>query len=104
MTNAQVAFLDFVSGKKPTDSLTEKFSKEVQKARDREEWRSEYMTLLQRDREKFEEGRVEGIVEGKSEELVSLVCDGLLDIDVAVERLGISVEEFEELMEKEENK
>lgn len=96
MTKAQVAFLDFVSGKKPTDSLTEKLSKEVQKARDREEWRSEYMTLLQRDREKFEEGRME--------ELVSLVCDGLLDIHVAAERLGISFEEFGELMEKEKNK
>ena len=54
------------------------------------------MTLLQRDREKFEEGR--------SEELVSLVRDGLLDIHVAAERIDISVEEFEKLMEKEENK
>ena len=95
LTNAQEAFLDFVSGKKPTDSLTEKLSKEVQKACDREEWRSEYMTLLQRDREKFEEGRLE--------ELVSLVRDGLLDIHVAAERIDISVEEFEELMEKEKN-
>ena len=30
--------------------------------------------------------------------------DGLLDIHVAAERIDISVEEFEELMEKEENK
>ncbi len=45
------------------------------------------MTLLQRDREKFEEGKIE--------ELLSLVREGLLQADVAAKRLGITVAEFE---------
>ena len=35
----------------------------VKKAKDREEWRMEYMTLFMRDREKFEEGKAEGRAE-----------------------------------------
>lgn len=42
-----------------------------------EEWRMEYMTLLQRDREKYaegkEEGRAEGRAEGKAEERAALL-------------------------------
>ena len=30
------------------------------KAKNKEEWRMEYMTLLMRDREKFAEGKAEG--------------------------------------------
>ena len=56
------------------------------------------MTLLQRDREKFAEGKAEGIAEGKNEELVSLVKDGLLELAVAAKRAGMTVEEFEKIM------
>lgn len=38
------------------DEFTQRIENVVIKARNKEEWRLEYMTLLQRDREKFEEG------------------------------------------------
>lgn len=84
--------------------MTTKLSEEVQRARDKEEWRNEYLTLLQRDREKFEEGKAEGkaegLAEGKAEALIALVADGLLDIDIAAKRLNKSPEELQELIEK----
>ncbi|WP_405376448.1 Rpn family recombination-promoting nuclease/putative transposase [Pseudobutyrivibrio sp.] len=102
LTSAQIAFLDYVSGKEPTDELTTKLSMEVKRARDKEEWRNEYMTLLQRDREKYEEGKVEGRAEGKAEgkaeALIALVTDGLLDIDIAAKRLNKSPEELLEII------
>ena len=81
---------------------------EVKRARDKEEWRNEYMTLLQRDREKYEEGKAEGkaegLAEGKlegiAEGLIGLVVDGLLDIDIAAKRLNKSPEELQELIKK----
>ncbi|MCR4901353.1 MAG: hypothetical protein K6A23_00725 [Butyrivibrio sp.] len=99
LSKAQVAFLDFVAGKEPTDEFTNKINDEVVKARNKEEWRAEYMTLLQRDREKFEEGKAEG----KTNELVSLVEEGLLDIEIAAKRLNITVDEFEKLIDANES-
>lgn len=83
-------------------------SMEVKRACDKEEWRNEYMTLLQRDREKYEEGKAEGkaegLAEGKlegiAEGLIGLVVDGLLDIDIAAKRLNKSPEELQELIKK----
>ena len=40
--------------------MVKKIDAEVEKARNHEEWRNEYMTLLMRDQEKREEGREEG--------------------------------------------
>lgn len=84
--------------------MTTKLSMVVKRARDKEEWRNEYMTLLQRDREKYEEGKVEGRAEGKAEgkaeALIALVTDGLLDIDIAAKRLNKSPEELQELIKK----
>ena len=67
---------------------------EVKRARDKEEWRNEYLTLIQRDREKYEEGKVEG----KAEALIALVTDGLLDIDIAAKRLNKSPEELQDII------
>ena len=78
--------------------MTTKLSMEVKRARDKEEWRNEYMTLLQRDREKYEEGKVEGKAEGRAEALIALVTDGLLDIDIAAKRLNKSPEELLEII------
>ena len=52
------------------------------------------MTLLQRDREKYEEGKVEG----RAEALIALVTDGLLDIDIAAKRLNKSPEELQDII------
>ena len=65
------------------------------------------MTLLQRDREKFEEGlaegRAEGLAEGEAKmlnALQSLVNDGLLDIKEAAKRANLSVDEFKAAVSK----
>ena len=59
------------------------------------------MTLLQRDREKYEEGKIEGKIEGriegKIEELIALVDDGLLTVEVAAKRANVTIEKFSEL-------
>ena len=96
LTDAQIAFLDYVAGKDPSDDFTKRLNGEVQRALEKEEWEVEYMTLLQRDREKYEEGKAEG----KAEELVSLVNDGIIQPEVAAKRLGITVTEFETLLEE----
>ncbi len=43
-------------------------------------------------------GVKEGLATGKVQTLLELVCDGLLEINMAAERAGISVEEFEKML------
>lgn len=54
------AFLEYISGKKNNNRFVQKLEAEVEKARNREEWRMEYMTLLMRDQEMINKGREEG--------------------------------------------
>lgn len=57
--------------------------------------------LLREGREEgIEIGRIEGHEAGREETLLHLVKDGLLNISVAAERAGKSVEEFKRLLEK----
>ena len=53
-------FLDYLSGKEPKGRLVTEIARRVELAVKHEEWRTEYMTLLQRDREKFAEGMAQG--------------------------------------------
>lgn len=53
-------FLDFLSGEEPRGRLATEIARKVELAVQHEEWRTEYMTLLQRDREKFAEGMEQG--------------------------------------------
>ncbi len=43
------AFLDYVGGRKSSHPFVEKLDHEVMKAKQNQEWRREYMTLLMRD-------------------------------------------------------
>ncbi len=51
------AFLDYVGGRKSSHPFVEKLDHEVMKAKQNQEWRREYMTLLMRDQENVERGR-----------------------------------------------
>jgi len=105
-------FLQFLVKKRGNSVFTNELENEVLKARNHEEWRLEYMTLLQRDRENFEQGLEQGIKQGieqgieqgleqgKLLQLVSLVKDGLLDIAEAAKRAEMSVEDFQKTMEE----
>ena len=54
----------------------------------------EYMTLTERDRENREEGRLEGILEGKQEERINIATKLLdvLDDETIALKTGISIE------------
>lgn len=83
-------FLDYVMGKMPeNDDFIKETDAAVQKARMNKEWRREYMTLLQRDLEKIDEGRQEGRLDGILEangNTVSTITD--------LQRQGVSAEDI----------
>ncbi|MDD3368009.1 MAG: Rpn family recombination-promoting nuclease/putative transposase [Lachnospiraceae bacterium] len=88
-------FLDFLNGNKAGDVFTQKLEDEVKKAREHEEWRQEYMTLLMRDRENQRIGREEGLEEGKCRTLVSLICKKI--------KKKYSITQIAEALEEEES-
>lgn len=77
---------------KVENNLVKEIEAEVEKARKHEEWRNEYMTLLMRDEEKREEG--------KMITLFSLVKKGILTIEQAATEAMMSVTEFTAEMNK----
>ena len=58
------------------------------------------MTLLQKEQESFDRGLEQGLEQGKLLQLISLVNDGLLDIEVASKRAGITVKEIKKRLEE----
>lgn len=56
------AFLDYVAGGKSDDDYVLKLEEAVKEAKKNREWRHEYMTLLMRDQENIEKGKLEGRV------------------------------------------
>ena len=60
-------FLDFVLGKKSDDPLIKKLDVMMNIAKQKPEWRMNYMKLLMRDSVKYEAGRQEGLQEGLQE-------------------------------------
>ena len=98
-------FLDWLIGKQGKSELVKALDNAVQKARDHEEWRLEYMTLLMRDQEMIrrgrEEGLQEGLKEGRLQEIFLSVQEGDYSIERGAQKSNMSEKEFEELMVKE---
>lgn len=103
------AFLDYVAGKKPADPFVGELEEAVKNARKNREWRHEYMTLLMREQEKYENGKEEGIEIGKAEGIeigisgmVSSLRDfNIPDIDILLkiqEKYNLSPKEAERYM------
>ena len=59
----------------------------------------EYMTLLERDREKFQEGIEQGIEQGKIEAAKALL--DILDDETIAMKIGLSLEKIKSLRGKE---
>ncbi len=61
----------------------------------------EYIDMVREDarEEGHEAGLREGHASGKVQAFLGLVQDGLLEMSVAAERAGLSVEEFEKLLD-----
>ena len=56
VSNDLSEFLNYLAGKGGNSSFVARLNEAVNKAKKKEEWRMEYMTLLMRDREKIAEG------------------------------------------------
>ena len=92
-------FLDYVDGHAPADELMQEIDSEVNIAKNREEWRREYMTLaLEIEKEKkisLEQGEIEGRVKSiKSLIIKSLMKKMKLSAEAAMEAIGIPKEDF----------
>lgn len=98
------AYLNYAAGCVSEDPFVKKLDEAVKEAKRNREWRREYMTLLMRDQENIEKGRKEGRREGRKEgqvkELYHLVLDGLLPLETAVKRSGLSQEKFLEIAKR----
>ena len=100
--------LDYVDGKGVSDTFTRDLEEAVQSARQNEKWRLDYMTLQQEYRERFQEGKVEGIKEGKIEGLREGKIEGKIEtlyeelhmtvVEIA-EKLAISEEEVQRIVD-----
>ena len=55
--------LRFIKNDTVKDDFTKKLAQEVQKIKENKEWQVEYMTLLMREREKYKEGEIKGVIE-----------------------------------------
>ena len=53
-------FLDYIASKKISGELSKRLQDEVEKSRRHEEWRADYVTLLEHYQEKYDEGFKEG--------------------------------------------
>ena len=90
-------FLDWMENKRKGKSrFVERLDEAVQKARNHEEWRMEYMTLLMRDNKM----RMEGRQQGREKEIFLSVQEGDYGVKRGAEKLGISEGEFISRMEK----
>lgn len=92
-------FLKYVGGADGKSALTEKIQKAVMNAIDDDDGRRMYMTLLERDKEKIEEGRAEGRAEGR----VVGQAEGaarqiVLTVDNLVSNYGVSLEKACEMV------
>ena len=90
-------FLDWLIGKQGKSELVKALDNAAQKARDHEEWRLEYMTLLMRDQEMIRRGREEG----RLHEIFLSVQEGDYSIERGAQKSNMPEKEFEELMVKE---
>ena len=61
------ALLNYIAGKAPESDFTKRLDDQVKRYREHEEWRAEYMTLLERDELMREEGRAEERVRTEEE-------------------------------------
>ena len=82
-------FLEFLVKKRGNSIFTTKLETAVEKARSQVEWRLEYMTLLQRDRENYEQGIEQGI-HALVETLKELNQPTETIVQKVIERFGLS--------------
>ena len=65
--------MNFFNGELPTAGIAKEIQAEVDKVKGKEDWRAEYMTMMELEREKFREGLEYGREEGKEEILLTFI-------------------------------
>lgn len=95
-------FLDSASAPDPSDELLVKMNQELQKVRNNEEWRRDYMTLLMELKEREARGRKEGKKEGMKEAMRRMLQNGISPEQVA-DIMGVSLKEIQEIESEEEH-
>ena len=84
-------FLEWLTtGKTGQCELVNNLDHAIQKARDHEEWRLEYMTLLMRDQEMMKKGR--------NQTIFCYVHKGRITIEEGAQDADMSIEEFKKTM------
>ena len=91
-------FLDWLIGKQGKSELVKALDNAVQKARNHEEWRLEYMTLLMRDQEMIRRGREDGLQAGRLQEIFLSVQEGDYSIERAAQKAGMDIQSVEKAM------
>ncbi len=96
-------FLGYLIGRTPQDSFTKSVEDAVEKARRKEEWRLEYMTLFMRDQENIQKGIEQGLEQG----IRALVLDNIENgfdrekiVSKLVKRFELSGEQAEKYYDK----
>lgn len=95
-------FLRYVAGGSPEGELAERMEDRVRRARDHEEWRREYMTLLMRDQENQEIGKEIG-ERARSVEIAQIMLAQQEPVEKIVRYTGLSREEVKSLLEEIKN-
>ncbi len=91
------AFLQFIATGNSESRFTEKLKSAVETAKYQNQWRRDYMNLLELNAIEREEGRKEGALHI----LCSLADEGILSIEEAAKRANMSAAEFQEKMTEE---
>lgn len=87
-------FLCYLKDQSVSGNFVKQVDKEVKKVLAHKEWRNEFMTLLMREQEKFDEGFEKGKEKGKIIQLKELVESGMITTENAAKAAGMSVKEF----------
>ena len=82
-----VNVLKFIEDNTIEDDFTKRLAQEVQKIKENKEWRVEYMTLLMREREKYQEGMAEGEARGRTKGKAYGIMEFAIDLGYTKEEI-----------------
>ena len=91
-------FLDYMDGHAPADDFTKEIDSEVAVAKNREEWRREYMTLALEIEKEKKLSKMEGKMEGKMEAAKEMLKAGIVTIAALKESGLYSEKELEAII------
>ena len=82
-----VNVLKFIEDNTIEDDFTKRLAQEVQKIKENKEWKVEYMTLLMREREKYQEGMAEGEARGRTKGKAYGIMEFAIDLGYTKEEI-----------------